>query len=395
MNNNLKFNTLYSAPVLNSSGYGVASDLIWYGLSTYPKINLLTAPLIWGGNAPKYHRGKWDQAIRDNFPKTNQIPPPHLFISHTLPHMSKPSGSIHNISINAGVEVVEVPTQIAEAFDRFDTCLVCSNHTKQGYLNSKFKMTKEIQVLPWSTDTDIYRPDAPEDASINETMAKIKETEAFLFVGQAGGGGPDRKDLEGLVTTFCNTFKGKAKQPALILKIHGINYSKHDRNACIEIVEAIKATVPDNDTPVYVFHGELTESQMAALYTHPKIIGNASFTHGEGFGLPLLEASCTGKPILVSNWSGHLDFLDKDHTILLPGEVKPVESRHITEYVPPNSQWFFVDYAQASKIMLDFYNSDRTEANQKALELAEINRHKYSLDMFKKRLHGILDKALL
>ena len=34
-----------------------------------------------------------------------------------------------------------------------------------------------------------------------------------------------------------------------------------------------------------------------------------SLTRGEGFGLPLLEASACGLPVVATNWSAHLDFL--------------------------------------------------------------------------------------
>ena len=37
-----------------------------------------------------------------------------------------------------------------------------------------------------------------------------------------------------------------------------------------------------------------------------------SLTKGEGFGRPLLEFSLTKKPIIVTNWSGHMDFLNPE-----------------------------------------------------------------------------------
>ena len=48
---------------------------------------------------------------------------------------------------------------------------------------------------------------------------------------------------------------------------------------------------------------------MNALYSHPKIKAIISATHGEGFGLPLFEASYNELPVIAPGWSGHLDFL--------------------------------------------------------------------------------------
>ena len=63
---------------------------------------------------------------------------------------------------------------------------------------------------------------------------------------------------------------------------------------------------------------------MNALYNHPKVKAMVNFTHGEGFGAPILEFSMSGKPILASNWSGHLDFLNPKLCKLLEGEVAPL-----------------------------------------------------------------------
>ena len=38
-----------------------------------------------------------------------------------------------------------------------------------------------------------------------------------------------------------------------------------------------------------------------------------SFTRGEGYGLPLVDAAASGLPIVATNWSGHLQFLSKGH----------------------------------------------------------------------------------
>ena len=39
---------------------------------------------------------------------------------------------------------------------------------------------------------------------------------------------------------------------------------------------------------------------MNLLYNHPKVKCMVSFTHGEGFGRPLLEATMVGLPVVTS-----------------------------------------------------------------------------------------------
>jgi len=37
-----------------------------------------------------------------------------------------------------------------------------------------------------------------------------------------------------------------------------------------------------------------------------------SSAHGEGYGLPIFEAVYSGMPVIATDWSGHLDFLEAD-----------------------------------------------------------------------------------
>jgi hypothetical protein len=45
------------------------------------------------------------------------------------------------------------------------------------------------------------------------------------------------------------------------------------------------------------------------IYNHSKVKAMVNLTKGEGFGRPLLEFSLVNKPIITTNWSGHIDYL--------------------------------------------------------------------------------------
>ena len=71
------------------------------------------------------------------------------------------------------------------------------------------------------------------------------------------------------------------------------------------------STVNSTDLPnIYLLHGEFSNEEINSLYNHSKVKAMISLTKGEGYGRPLLEFSLTGKPIIASGWSGHLDFLN-------------------------------------------------------------------------------------
>ena len=96
---------------------------------------------------------------------------------------------------------------------------------------------------------------------------------------------------------------------------------------------------------------------MNSLYSSKKIKGIISATHGEGFGLPLFEASYNALPVLAPGWSGHLDFLyapvkDKKTKKLkrkplfckVDYILKPVQKEAVWgDIVPADGLWCYVD----------------------------------------------------
>ena len=133
---------------------------------------------------------------------------------------------------------------------------------------------------------------------------------------------------------------------------------------------------------------------MNDLYNHSKIKSMVSFTHGEGFGRPLLEFSMTGKPIIASGWSGQLDFLDNEASILLPGEMKQVPKSQVWKgIIVENSKWFNVDEDKA----YDAYNyvfNNYFDVKLKSKKMLEINKKKFSLDNMSKKLNDIISKFI-
>ena len=131
---------------------------------------------------------------------------------------------------------------------------------------------------------------------------------------------------------------------------------------------------------------------MNELYNHPKVKAHVSFTHGEGFGRPLLEATLSEKPVIASDWSGHVDFLDKELAIMLPGEVEDVDSASFPgDIYTEGAQWFRVNYGYASKTLKDvFKNYNKYIVRAKKLSIK--NQTKFSLDAMTKKFGDILDK---
>ena len=138
----------------------------------------------------------------------------------------------------------------------------------------------------------------------------------------------------------------------------------------------------------------LDDEEMNGLYNHPKVKAHVSFTHGEGFGRPLLEASLSEKPVIAPNWSGHVDFLNDKDAILLPGGLNDVKKESFPKnmYVK-GAQWFTVNYNYASKMLKDVFDN-YSKYTVRAKRLAIKNQTKFSLDAMTKKFEKILDQHL-
>ena len=131
---------------------------------------------------------------------------------------------------------------------------------------------------------------------------------------------------------------------------------------------------------------------MNSLYNHPKVKAHVSLTKGEGFGRPLLEASISGKPVIASAWSGHLDFLDKDGAVLVGGELKPIHESSVWDNVLiRESSWFAPDMQQSANAMaMVFMNYE--EFRKRAHKLGKENSKKFSYNQIRARTFELLDK---
>jgi len=179
----------------------------------------------------------------------------------------------------------------------------------------------------------------------------------------------------------------------LILKTSGATFSVLDEAIILKKVDAIKKTITGAKflPNVYVLHGELTTEEMNSLYNHPKVKAHISLTHGEGFGRPLAEAAASGKPVIASNWSGHIDFLDKRYSILLPGALTQLHSSIIdNKLFLPEAAWFSVNHLAVKNAMIDVMKSYK-QHKLNASRQASIIQNKFSLDAMAEKLNNILD----
>ncbi len=403
---------LITGPVATRSGYGShARDLV-RSLVAMDKFDIHINSLRWG-NCPMNalnEKDPNDKLIIDRIMTSNELSKqPDVHIQISVPNEFTPLAK-YNIGVTAGIETTSPKPEWVDGLNKMDLNIVPSTFTKKVFDDVSYekidertkqkvgelKSTRPMEVLFEGVDTSIFKKTNEFSKDFVDEINKIPEKFIFLYAGHwlQGKLGQDRKDTGMLVKTFLETFKNKVKQPALLMKTSGATFSIIDRNEILEKIENIKNTVSGKLPNIYVLHGDLTDDEMNQMYNHPKVKAHVSFTHGEGFGRPLLEASLSEKPIIASDWSGHKDFLNNKLSVLLPGALVDVPKSGLSkDYRVDGAKWFTINYQYASKIMLDIFKNQR-KYNLNSKKLAIGNRVKYSLDSMTKKFDGILKKYL-
>jgi glycosyltransferase involved in cell wall biosynthesis len=398
----MKPTLVFQAPVATRSGYGDHARDLLHSLYKLDKFDIKVISTRWG-NTPmdslnydnEFH--KW---IVDNIiPKIEQKP--DIYIQVTVPNEFQPIG-FYNIGITAAIETTHSPLDWVHGCNRMDLIIVPSEHSKKslvdavyneadkntGQLIAQHKITKPIEILFEGFDESDFGTD--EVAHITE-LDSIKEDFAFLFVGHwlRGDLGEDRKNVGMMIKSFAMAFKNEKVKPALVLKTSSAGFSIIDRETTIKKIREVLGK-DYKSVPIYLLHGDLTPSQMNGLYEHPKVKAMLNFTKGEGFGRPLLEFSLTGKPVIVSGWSGHLDFL-KEGAVLLEGELKNVHESAADQFLLKESQWFNVNISKALITIKDVYkNYDKYKTA--AFQLGKQNKQNFSLEKMTKLFDVILNQ---
>ena len=408
----MKLLMLITGPVATRSGYGSHSRDLVRSLIAMDKFDIHINSLKWG-NTPMNaldDKNPNDKIILDRIMTQNELPrQPEVHIQISVPNEFTPLAK-YNIGITAGIENTAPKPEWIQGMNRMDMNIVPSKFVK-GVFESvtyeevneqtkqktgELKIQKPIEVLFEGVDTKIYGKTKDISDELKDEMKNINERFIFLYTGHwlQGELGQDRKDTGMLLKTFLETFKNKPNPPALLMKTSGATFSIIDRNEIRQKIEEIKGTVKGKLPPVYFLHGDLTDKEMNQMYNHPKVKAHITFTHGEGFGRPLLEASLSDKIVIASDWSGHKDFIHKNNSILLPGAMTKVHKSALPkEMLVDGAQWFTVNYQYASQVMVDVWKNNR-KYTMKARKLSMYNKVNFSLDRMTKVFVKILDKYL-
>ena len=282
-----KIDVIIRGHFFSNSGYGKANRNLVYALSRAGiRVGIET-----GNDASGLSEIELQRIAR-----YRRCLPNAICIDSVIPSFASKSDYKYNI-LNTTVEAASIPQQFTDACNGYDEVWTTSDYCKNIFESSG--VTKPVYVIPNSVDTKLYN----ESVQPHKFDPPLKK---FVFVSVLSWS--HRKGYDVLLKAYLDEFTENDDVSLLIVsKYDGTD--EDDANKYIEYM-----TVGDHLPHVARCGRDVPEFEMPRLYKACDCFVLPS--RGEGFGLPYVEASLCGLPIIATNHSGHTMFLKRDNSFL-------------------------------------------------------------------------------
>jgi glycosyltransferase involved in cell wall biosynthesis len=223
-------------------------------------------------------------------------------IDSMIPTMGSTSMGSYKI-IYTTVESTTVPKQFLEVLNSYNEIWATSDFCKEVL---ERETGRKVFVLPDSIDAEHYTP----EGETYEFQPALRGF-VFLFVGSWNY----RKGYDALLRAFLGEFNGDEDVTLLLVGKHFYNPNRN-KDIKTEVAQFIQKYGGKNPPHIARYSAMIPESIMPHLYRacHAYVI----LTRGEGFNVPVCEASLCGLPVITTDHSGHTMFLDNENSTLVP-----------------------------------------------------------------------------
>ena len=174
------------------------------------------------------------------------------------------------------------------------------------------KKYSPIEVVPHPINTNVSVSEEP-----FAFESQIKDYFKVVAISQWH----PRKDFETLIRSFYMAFFDNPNALLIVKSYYNLMSGNVDQDskAIMSQIDMIKRTVFKNETDVakcktLFLGGVIKKEKLNRLIDISDVY--MSCTRGEGFGLPISEAMCLKKPVIVPGETGHMDFVPRSNFLL-------------------------------------------------------------------------------
>jgi len=407
----MKKKIIVRGPALSCSGYGEQTRFALRALRSKQEVfDIFLLNVGWGQTSWLWEDNEERRWIDSLISKTqvylhqNSQPIFDISLQVTIPNEWERMAPV-NIGYTAGIETTKVSPQWLEKTGVVDKIIVPSTHSKQVFERSAYKAqnkdTGEVTDLINRTPIEVISFPARDIKPVDIEL-DLKYDFNFLAISQWS----PRKNIEKTVEWFVEEFIDQ--KVGLVLKLNIAKNCNIDKHYTLQKIKSLlsKENYKKRKCSVHVLHGYMTEEEMRGLYTHPKIKALISITHGEGFGLPLLEAAQSGLPIIATDWSSYLDFLyveearkgkkkKRPYFGRVDYDLKPVQKEAVWDgIIQEDALWAFPQQGSFKMKLRDFRKNYQRQVNTAKKLRASILEDLTEEKLYKKMAETIYGKEL-
>ncbi len=359
----MKKKILFKGPLLTRTGYGEQSRFALRALKSREDLfDIFIQPLEWGKTSwisEQDDERKWiDQTIEKTIAFIQHGGQFDISFQVTIPNEWQRLAPV-NIGFTAGMETTQVSHQWIEKGNEMSQIIVVSDHSKNTYQKTVYggqnPTTGEQIELRLQTPIITVNYPVKDFGECPTLPLELDYDFNFLCVAQFG----PRKNITNTVKWFIEEFKDE--EVGLILKTNMAKNCLMDRERVYNDLKRFTAQYERHKCKIYLLHGDMDDGEMHGLYEHPRIKALVTFTHGEGFGLPLFEAAYSGVPVIAPGWSGQLDFLinkknGKSEFYNVEYDLLPIPEQIVWEgVIIKDSMWAYPREHSAKQKMRECY----------------------------------------
>jgi glycosyltransferase involved in cell wall biosynthesis len=263
---------------------------------------------------------------------------------HVPDSLLRPPGvpSRHVIGVWAW-EAPSLPGWARPEIDRVDEIWVPSR-----FVRDAFRTATSKPVMVWR-----HVVDAPLPSTCQRSDFGLPEDAVLFFFNFDANSSDGRKNPWGAIRAFERAFtdEERAGPVRLVLKTQNLETHPELRAALHAALERVNGILIDEELP---------RDHMNALLDSIDVY--TSLHRAEGFGLGIAEAMFLGKPVIVTAYSGNMDYTTRANSCLVGYTLRPIEesdldmSPHGKVVYEPGLIWAEPNVDQAARWMRYLYD---------------------------------------